>query len=281
MRAAITRFVNDAVVAAGGSISAEHGIGQMKLGELQRLGRASRLSALAAIKRAFDPAGLFNPGKLVPLAPATGRSHRLRATTSGSIRPMRSAIVRTDRYTRGAIAFHWLIAAAIIFNLWLGIWHDGLPREWQVMPVHKAIGITVLALSLARLAWRLTHRPPPLPRTAPAWERAAAHAAHWTLYALTIAGAADRLDDVVDRQPAAAAQLVRAVPDPLSAGRQGGGRVSATRRTTILGYGAGRAGGDPCPGGAAPPSAAARFDAGSHASDPARADRPISACEKA
>ncbi|KQN21251.1 hydroxyacid dehydrogenase [Sphingomonas sp. Leaf33] len=62
----ITRFVHDQVVVAGGSISAEHGIGQMKLAELQRLGPASRLAALAAIKRAFDPAGLFNPGKLVP-----------------------------------------------------------------------------------------------------------------------------------------------------------------------------------------------------------------------
>ena len=65
---AITRFVNDLVVAAGGSISAEHGIGQMKIGELLRLGPPSRIAALRAIKRALDPAGLFNPGKLVPLA---------------------------------------------------------------------------------------------------------------------------------------------------------------------------------------------------------------------
>ena len=68
--AAITRFVNDAVVAAGGSISAEHGIGQMKIAELERLASPARLGALRAIKAALDPAGLFNPGKLVPLAPA-------------------------------------------------------------------------------------------------------------------------------------------------------------------------------------------------------------------
>ncbi len=67
---AITRFVHDMVVARGGSISAEHGIGQMKLGELARLGPASRLSALRAVKQGMDPVGLFNPGKLVPLAPA-------------------------------------------------------------------------------------------------------------------------------------------------------------------------------------------------------------------
>lgn len=65
----ITRFVDDLVVAAGGSISAEHGIGQMKLGELARLSSPARLSALRAIKIAMDPAGMFNPGKLIALAP--------------------------------------------------------------------------------------------------------------------------------------------------------------------------------------------------------------------
>jgi FAD/FMN-containing dehydrogenase len=67
---AITRFVNDLVVAANGSISAEHGIGQMKLHELERLSSPARLAALRAIKSAFDPGSLMNPGKLVALAPA-------------------------------------------------------------------------------------------------------------------------------------------------------------------------------------------------------------------
>ncbi|MFD1786790.1 FAD-binding oxidoreductase [Sphingomonas floccifaciens] len=66
----ITAMVHDLVVAAGGSISAEHGIGQMKRDELARLGDPARLAALRAIKSAFDPLGLFNPGKLVPLAPS-------------------------------------------------------------------------------------------------------------------------------------------------------------------------------------------------------------------
>ncbi len=65
----VSAFVHDLVVAAGGSISAEHGIGQMKRHELERLGPPSRLAALRAIKRAFDPGELFNPGKLVTLAP--------------------------------------------------------------------------------------------------------------------------------------------------------------------------------------------------------------------
>ncbi|MFV0623987.1 FAD-binding oxidoreductase [Sphingomonas sp. ac-8] len=66
----VTAFVHDQVVAAGGSISAEHGIGQMKRDELARLGPPARLAALAAIKRGLDPRNLFNPGKLVTLAPA-------------------------------------------------------------------------------------------------------------------------------------------------------------------------------------------------------------------
>ncbi|WP_136161477.1 FAD-binding oxidoreductase [Sphingomonas flavalba] len=60
--------VHDLVTAAGGSISAEHGIGQMKLGELERLSDPARLAALRAIKRALDPQGIMNPGKLVRLA---------------------------------------------------------------------------------------------------------------------------------------------------------------------------------------------------------------------
>jgi len=63
----ITRFVHDAVVALGGSIAAEHGIGQMKLGELERLGPPSRLHAMRAIKAALDPLGILNPGKLIAL----------------------------------------------------------------------------------------------------------------------------------------------------------------------------------------------------------------------
>jgi FAD/FMN-containing dehydrogenase len=58
-------LVHDLVTAAGGTISAEHGIGQMKLGELQRLTPPGRMSAMRAIKRALDPLGILNPGKLL------------------------------------------------------------------------------------------------------------------------------------------------------------------------------------------------------------------------
>ena len=61
---AISRFVHDLVVAAGGSISAEHGIGQMKVAELERLGPPARLAAMRAIKAALDPLNLMNTRKL-------------------------------------------------------------------------------------------------------------------------------------------------------------------------------------------------------------------------
>ena len=61
---AVTRLVHDLVTAAGGSISAEHGIGLMKKGELERLS-PDRVRHLRAIKSALDPRGIMNPGKLV------------------------------------------------------------------------------------------------------------------------------------------------------------------------------------------------------------------------
>nr|WP_046346871.1 FAD-binding oxidoreductase [Sphingomonas changbaiensis] len=63
---AVSAFVYDHVVAVGGSISAEHGIGQMKLDTFARLTDPARLNALRALKAAFDPLGIMNPGKLVP-----------------------------------------------------------------------------------------------------------------------------------------------------------------------------------------------------------------------
>ena len=62
---AITRLVDDLVTAAGGSISAEHGIGQLKRDEFARLAPPGRIHALRAIKHALDPLGIMNPGKLV------------------------------------------------------------------------------------------------------------------------------------------------------------------------------------------------------------------------
>lgn len=89
----------------------------------------------------------------------------------------------TARYSRVAMWFHWTIAALVILNLIIGIFHDAIGG----IPIHKAIGLTVLVLTAGRVAWRLGHRPPPLPAHTRAWEKGAAHATHWTLYLLMIA----------------------------------------------------------------------------------------------
>lgn len=95
-------------------------------------------------------------------------------------------IERGDRYSRGAIAFHWSIAALVLFNLIVGLFHDAMPRAWGVMPIHKSLGMAVLLLTLGRIAWRLTHKPPHLPALLPAWEKATAHTVHFILYALML-----------------------------------------------------------------------------------------------
>lgn len=87
------------------------------------------------------------------------------------------------RYSRVAMLFHWTIAALVIVNLTIGLLHDAIGG----MALHKAVGLTVLALTVARLVWRLSHKAPPLPAHMPGWERAAAHATHWTLYLLMVA----------------------------------------------------------------------------------------------
>lgn len=61
----ISARVHDLVSEWGGSISAEHGIGQMKVDELARLADPVRLGVMTAVKRALDPMGLLNPGKLL------------------------------------------------------------------------------------------------------------------------------------------------------------------------------------------------------------------------
>jgi cytochrome b561 len=93
------------------------------------------------------------------------------------------------RYTRTAMILHWLIAVLMIANVALGLSADSLPDDWvrPVIDTHKSIGITVLGLALLRVLWRVSHRPPPLPREFPSSERMAAHVAHFLLYFLMIA----------------------------------------------------------------------------------------------
>ncbi|TDX29278.1 FAD-binding oxidoreductase [Rhodovulum visakhapatnamense] len=64
-RGAIKRCVHDLVASFDGSVSAEHGIGRMKVEDLERYGDPARLAAMRAIKAALDPAGIMNPGAVL------------------------------------------------------------------------------------------------------------------------------------------------------------------------------------------------------------------------
>lgn len=100
-----------------------------------------------------------------------------------------SAAGRPARYTTVAILLHWLIAAAIVFQIILG-WRMGDepkgPATYAIFQLHKSVGITILLLSLARLAWRLTHRPPPHPAAQPRWETVASKIVHVAFYGIMI-----------------------------------------------------------------------------------------------
>jgi len=83
------------------------------------------------------------------------------------------------RYTRVAMWLHWLIALAIFYNLASGLLRPVMPRGFFVF--HISSGITILVLTVVRVAWRLTHKPPPfLPMKA--WEARTAHVVHFLLY---------------------------------------------------------------------------------------------------
>ena len=57
--------MHDIVADLGGSFSAEHGIGRLKVGDLERYGDPARLAAMRAIKAALDPKGIMNPGAVL------------------------------------------------------------------------------------------------------------------------------------------------------------------------------------------------------------------------
>lgn len=96
----------------------------------------------------------------------------------------------TNHYTRTAIVLHWIVALLIFVNFPLGAYMHDLPlspEKLRLFSYHKWIGVTVFVLALLRVLWRATHRPPPLPAGMPRWEKLAAHATHFLLYALIFA----------------------------------------------------------------------------------------------
>ena len=95
----------------------------------------------------------------------------------------------TERYSRTAIVFHWLIALMMIVNVGLA-WSWDYVADENVRPLinnHKSIGITVLGLVLLRILWRVSHPAPALPDHHKPWEKRLAHWVHVLLYVIMFA----------------------------------------------------------------------------------------------
>jgi cytochrome b561 len=92
------------------------------------------------------------------------------------------------RYHAVAMALHWLIAVLILTNIPLAWYFNSLHGLAKVGPtqIHKSIGITVLVLSLMRLAWRFVVPHPPLPASVTGWERLAATTVYVLFYVVMI-----------------------------------------------------------------------------------------------
>jgi cytochrome b561 len=94
------------------------------------------------------------------------------------------------RYGAVAQSLHWLMAALIIAGFCVGLYMVDLkmsPTKLKLFSYHKWIGVTVFALVLLRLAWRLYAPPPPLPLSIPDWQRRASAISHRLLYLLMLA----------------------------------------------------------------------------------------------
>jgi cytochrome b561 len=111
-------------------------------------------------------------------------------TASLSSRPANAG----SRYTPLAIALHWLLALAILSLFAVGLFMADLPvspLRLKLYNWHKWAGVTVLALSVLRLLWRVTHQPPRLPRAItqamPRWQTRVYHVTHYLMYTLFFA----------------------------------------------------------------------------------------------
>ncbi len=93
-----------------------------------------------------------------------------------------------SKYSKGAIAFHWIIALLVITNIGLAELTEDLTKAERgpYMDLHKSFGICVLFLTLARLGWRWTHPRPSLPSALASWEKAISKLVHFLFYLLLI-----------------------------------------------------------------------------------------------
>jgi len=91
-------------------------------------------------------------------------------------------------YDRGAIAFHWSVAALVAVVGTIGVVHNSLPEEDQGfwINLHAIFGLLLLTLVLLRIWWRSTHTPPALPPEGGELSRRFSYPVHMLLYILLV-----------------------------------------------------------------------------------------------
>lgn len=125
------------------------------------------------------------------------------------------------RYVNAAVAIHWITAALVLTQLWLGFAFADLPRGPQrieLLTWHKTVGATILLLAVVRLAVRLANPPPPFPPELPRWERVAAVWTHRLFYFLLFALPLTGLIAVSGKTAGATTPLIGGVSLPVVPG---------------------------------------------------------------
>jgi len=95
----------------------------------------------------------------------------------------------TVRYGVVAQLLHWSVVVLLIVQFLLAEIADEMPEgagKLSILADHRSVGITLLAVAILRLIWRLVDRPPSMPPM-PAWQRVAAVTTHWGLYFVLLA----------------------------------------------------------------------------------------------
>jgi cytochrome b561 len=93
------------------------------------------------------------------------------------------------RYSNVNVAFHWVTAALVFFQIWLGFSFADMEesaRRSDLFTWHRTMGALILLVVLARLTYRLTNPPPPYPLELPKWERVAGTWNHRLFYIILI-----------------------------------------------------------------------------------------------
>lgn len=90
----------------------------------------------------------------------------------------------SQRYSNVAVILHWVIAALVVTQVVLVMAGDAVEGDGARVfrDGHKSVGLSLLALTLVRIGWRLSHRPPALPDSMPGWEKVFARATHALFY---------------------------------------------------------------------------------------------------